>query len=326
MKAYSLDLRQKVIDAYNQKEGSQRQLAKRFSVSLSFVQDLLKRYREDQTIEPRAHGGGAPTKLNDEQRGVIRKLVEEENDAILVELCERLEQQSQVRVSRATMGRMLQKLGITRKKKSFYASERHSERVQRLRMEYWHTLGGVKLSDLVFIDEAGVNLAMSRRYARSLKGTRAYGERPGERGKNVTMIGGISLQGFVASLTFQGGTNGIAFQTYITEVLVPNLWEGACVVMDNFSSHKVDGIREAIEAVGARLVYLPPYSPDFNPIENCWSKVKEFLRTQAARTYEALDQAITEAFNSVTTKDLIGWFSHCCYYVEPTVPDCIAPI
>jgi transposase len=111
------------------------------------------------------------------------------------------------------------------------------------------------------------------------------------------MIGAVSLQGFVASLTFLGGTDSLAFQTYVSEVLVANLWQGACVVMDNFSSHKVAGIREAIEAVGARLVYLPPCSPNFNPIENCWSKVKEFLRSKAASTYEALDQVITEAFN-----------------------------
>lgn len=200
----------------------------------------------------------------------------------------------------------------------------------------------MKLSDLVFVDEAGVNLAMSRRYARSLKGTRAYGDRPDGRGKNVTMIGAVSLQGFVASLTFQGGTDSLAFQTYITEVLVPSLWKGACVVLDNFSSHKVAGIKEAIEAAGARLVYLPPYSPDFNPIENCWcgghcrfpaaverqqgrqSKVKEFLRSQAARTYEALDQAITDAFNAVTIKDMIGWFTHCCYYIAPDASDCTA--
>jgi len=116
MKAYSLDLRQKVIDAYNRKEGSQRQLAKRFSVSLSFIQDLLKRYREDKTIEPRAHSGGCPAKLNDEQVALVVKLVEDDNDAILVELCERLEQQSGARVSRATMGRITQKLCLTRKK------------------------------------------------------------------------------------------------------------------------------------------------------------------------------------------------------------------
>jgi transposase len=96
--------------------------------------------------------------------------------------------------------------------------------------------------------------------------------------------------------------------------------------MDPFSSHKVAGIQEALEAVGARLVYLPPYSPDFNPIEQCWSKVKEYLRSQAARTYEALDQAITAAFKAVTTKDLIGGFTHCCYYVSPDASDCTALI
>jgi transposase len=115
----------------------------------------------------------------------------------------------------------------------------------------------------------GVNLAISRRYARSLQGTRAYGDRPDGRGKNVTMIGAVSLQGFIATLTFQGGTDSLAFQTYVNEVLVPNL-------MDNFSSHEAVGIKAAIEAVGVRVVYLPPYSPEFNPIENCWSKVKEY--------------------------------------------------
>lgn len=195
--------------------------------------------------------------------------------------------------------------------------------MQQLRVEYWRTVGAVKLSDLVFEGVAGVNLAMSRRYARSLKGTRAYGERPDGRGKNVTMIGGVSVQGVVAALTFQGGTDSLAFQTYVTEVLVPNLWKGACVVMDNFSSHKVAGIKEAIEAAGARLVYLPPYSPDFNPIENCWSKVKEYLRAAAARTCEALDQAITKAFDAVTTQDMAGWFTHCCYYDSPDTSNCI---
>jgi transposase len=116
MKAYSIDLRQKVLEAYNRQEGSQRQLAKRFSVSLSFIQDLLKRYREDGTIAPRAHGGGARAKLNDEQVAWVEGLVEEDNDAILVELCERLEQRRGIRVSRATMGRVTQKLLLTRKK------------------------------------------------------------------------------------------------------------------------------------------------------------------------------------------------------------------
>ncbi|PIG91150.1 helix-turn-helix domain-containing protein [Gloeocapsopsis sp. IPPAS B-1203] len=118
MKAYSVDLRQKIIEAYNQQEGSQRQLAKRFRVSLSFIENLLKRYRTNGTVEPRAHGGGRIAKLSIEQEQVLVNLVAEDNDAILVELCARLEQQTGVRVSRATMGRIVQKLKLTRKKNS----------------------------------------------------------------------------------------------------------------------------------------------------------------------------------------------------------------
>ncbi|WP_169158227.1 transposase [Brasilonema bromeliae] len=113
---------------------------------------------------------------------------------------------------------------------------------------------------------------MTRLYARAFKGKRAHGARPDKRGKNVTVIGAIAygratlnaLRGIVAGMTFKGGTDKMAFQTYVEQVLVPNLWEGACVVMDNFSSHKVAGIQEAIEAAGAHLVYLSPYSPDFS--------------------------------------------------------------
>lgn len=108
-----------------------------------------------------------------------------------------------------------------------------------------------------------------------------------------------------------------AFETYVTQVLVPSLWKGACVVMDNLAAHKVASIRQSIEAAGARLVYLSPYSPDFNPIENCWSKVKELLRSRAARTYAQLDQAITDALTAVTTQDISGWFTHCCYCIAP---------
>ena len=129
MKAYSLDLRQKVIDAYNHQEGSQRQLAKRFKVSLSFVQDLLKRYREDGTIEARPHGGGQPAKLTVEQVAIVATLVEEDNDVLLVELCERLEHRTQVSVSRATMGRLTQKLMLTRRKKPLLTAEANSERI-----------------------------------------------------------------------------------------------------------------------------------------------------------------------------------------------------
>ena len=182
-----------------------------------------------------------------------------------------------------------------------------------LRQEYREEIRDIRPEDLVFIDETGVNLMMVRLYARALKGERATGERPDKQGSNVTLIGAMSLNGIVAALSLDGGINGDIFKYFIEHILVPNLWIGACVVMDNLSSHGVDGIRELIEAAGAKLVYLSPYSPDFNPIENCWSKVKEFLRSVGARSREALDQAITDALNAVTLNDIKGWFTYRCY-------------
>ena len=198
-----------------------------------------------------------------------------------------------------------------------HATERDTKRVQLLRVQYWHEIGEVELENLVFVDETGSNLAMTRRYARSLKGSRAYNDAPYQRGNNLTLIGAMALRGLVGEMTLPGATDALAFRTYVKQVLVPNLWAGACVVMDNLPAHKVAGIREAIEAVGATVIYLSPYSPDFSPIENCWSKVKEFLRARAARTYTELEQAITDALAAVTTKDIIGWFTHCCCYISP---------
>lgn len=162
MKAYSNDLRQKILEAYLKGEGSIRQVAKRFSVSKSFVEKLLKRYRETDQIEALPRGGKVPAKLTTEQVRLVAQLVEADNDATLEELCEQLVEAIQVRVSRATMGRVVQKLKLTRKKKTFHASEAQSERVQKLRVQYWTTIGAVKLDDLVLIDETGVNLAMTR--------------------------------------------------------------------------------------------------------------------------------------------------------------------
>ena len=125
--------------------------------------------------------------------------------------------------------------------------------------------------DLVFVDESGVNCAMTRLYARSPKGQRAFGHAPRNWGQNVSIIGALGLQGPLASGYLVGATDGAAFLAYVEQRLVPALWPGAVVVMDNLRAHKVRGVRETIEAVGARVLYLPPYSPDFNPIELAWS-------------------------------------------------------
>lgn len=154
---------------------------------------------------------------------------------------------------------------------------------------------------------------MTRTYARSVKGERAYGVRPYPRGENITLIGAIALKGFLGAMTINGGTNGDVFQVYVEQILVPCLWPGATVVMDNLPAHKINCIQKLIEAAGARVVYLSAYSPDFNPIENCWSSVKEYLRSSAARTREALETAINNAIDLVTLEDIRNWFAHCCY-------------
>ena len=162
----------------------------------------------------------------------------------------------------------------------------------------------------VFVDESGVNIGMARLFARSIRGERAVGKIPRNTGENVSLIGALSLDGLIATMSVKGSVDRDVFLTHLSPVLLPQLWPGAIVVMDNLKVHHATAVRAALEAVGARLVFLPPYSPDLSPIELCWSKVKQFLRSQTAPTYEALHQAITQAVNAITEDDPFGWFAH----------------
>lgn len=199
------------------------------------------------------------------------------------------------------------------KKKTLHPAQAESERVQLLRFEYWQVMAHTDPEDIIFIDETGINLGLSRTYARSIQGRRAYGTKPYYRGENVTLIGALSLQGLLGSMTVNGGTDGATFRVFVEKILIPCLWSGAVVIMDNLFAHKVKGITKLIEAVGAKVIYLSPYSPDLNPIENYWSKLKEYLRSVAARTRETLESALVQGFELITCKDIRNWFTHCCY-------------
>ena len=153
------------------------------------------------------------------------------------------------------------------------------------------------------MDESGVNRAMTRLHARSLRGTRASGLAPRHRGENVTIPGALTLRGPLECMCIAGATTGAVFLTYLERVLLPQLWPGAVVVMDNLSAHKLKAVRQKIEAAGARWLYLPPYGPDFNPIEPSWSKLKSHLRKVAARTTAALDRAIAEGLRQISPQD-----------------------
>ncbi|MEQ8381876.1 MAG: IS630 family transposase [Coleofasciculus sp. A1-SPW-01] len=169
----------------------------------------------------------------------------------------------------------------------------------------------------MFIDEMGIQLSLCRTHARSPKGQRAYGSKPYSRGKNVSVIGAIALKGFLGCMTLEGTTNGDAFQVFVEKVLLNCLWPGAVVVMDNLSAHKVASIESIIEKAGAKVIYLSPYSPDFNPIENCWSKLKQYLRKAAARCRDIVEQALVNAIDLVTPTDIRNWLAHGCYCTTP---------
>ena len=154
---------------------------------------------------------------------------------------------------------------------------------------------------------------MTRQYGRAPRGERVVGAVPQNYGANVTMLAALSRQGVGAVMTVDGATDAAVFHAYVEHVLCPTLVPGDVVIMDNLRAHKVAGIRERIEACGARLIYLPPYSPDLSPIEPCWSKLKALLRTAQARTREALDAAIQQVLAAVTASDARGWFRHCGY-------------
>ena len=185
--------------------------------------------------------------------------------------------------------------------------------MKALRQAFAEQVAGVREEDLVFVDESGVNRAMTRTHARSPRGRRAYGSAPRNWGDNVSILGALCLRGTLEPMCVNGATDGRVFLTYLENFLVPQLWPGAVVIMDNLGAHKVKGVREQIEAAGARLLYLSPYSPDFNPIEMAWSKLKNFLRKVAARTSETLDRAIGEGLRAVSASDAEGYFAHCGY-------------
>jgi transposase len=157
---------------------------------------------------------------------------------------------------------------------------------------------------------------MTRLYARCLGGPRIHEATPGSHWKILTILGAMSTRGMIATMTIEEATDTDIFLAYLDHVLCPQLRPGDVVVMDNLSSHKVKGVRERIEAAGAELLYLPPYSPDLNPIEKAWSKLKLLLRTAKARTREVLDQAITDLLPQITPENAQAWFRFSGYGVH----------
>ena len=179
----------------------------------------------------------------------------------------------------------------------------------------WRLLvaGEIDAQRLVFVDECGTNTSLNPLYAWSRRGERAYGEAPRNWGSNVTLLASMTREGMGACIAVEGATTKAVFEAYVEEALAPSLRPGQVVVMDNLSSHKSQRVRELIEGRGCELLYLPPYSPDLNPIEQAFAKLKASLRRAQARTFGALIEAMGRGLGEITDQDASGFFRHCGY-------------
>jgi transposase len=166
------------------------------------------------------------------------------------------------------------------------------------------------------LDETGATTQMTRNYGRAPRGQRVPEATPQGHWQTLTLLAALTTRGLEAPMTIPEPTDGDIFLAYVEQVLCPRLRPGQVVILDNLSAHKVAGVRERIEAAGARLLYLPPYSPDLNPIEQAWSKLKQILRSLKARTAETLEGAVADALNAITVENAIGWLSHCGYGLQ----------
>ncbi len=176
----------------------------------------------------------------------------------------------------------------------------------------------LRIEDLVFVDESGVDTRLVRRYARAHQSERAHGQCPFGSYERLTVLSALALEGILAPMSTAHATDTAVFLAYLDQVLIPELQEkkpGAVVVLDNLKPHKVPEVKEKLEAAGLGLLYLPAYSPDLSPIEPAWSKVKSLLRAAAARTRDALEAALATALDAITPTDACSFFAHCGYLV-----------
>src|SRR5947207_10889930 len=309
MRAFSNDLRERIVAAVERGGHTLHQLAELFMVDVSVIVRLLQRKRQTGSVAPKPHAGGPPPKLNDAAQARLLALVRKHPDATLAELRDQLG----IDCGLTTIHRALQRHQITRKKRSLHANERDSPKVQVERAAFEEKMAEVDPAHLVFVDETGATTSMTRTHGRAPVGERVTASAPGG-WENVTCIVGLRQSGVVAPFAFSGATDQLAFETYVEKVLVPTLQPSDVVVWDNLQAHKSAAVRAAVEAAGATVQRLPPYSPDETPIEELFSKTKEFLRSVGARTADTLIAAMAVALDLVTPSDIQGWFQHRCSY------------
>lgn len=311
MAAYSQDLRERVVRGLERGEGATA-IARRLEVSVRWVYHVKERYEGAGERSAQRVGGYRRSRVA-EMEPRIRAWIGAQVDMTLAELCERLAEHG-VTIKTTTLWHQLNKWNLTLKK-TLRASEQEREDVKTERIAWKETQPGLDVGALVFIDETSANTQMTRARGRSPKGARCHASVPGGHGKTTTFIAGLRVNAVTAPMVLDGPMDTDAFLVYVRQCLGPTLQPGDIVIADNLGSHKTDEVRKAIEAVGAAILYLPPSSPDFNPIEMFFSKLKALLKKAAHRTVDALWNVIGKLLDTFSPQEFANYFKAAGYRV-----------
>lgn len=309
---YSLDLRTKIVSVYEAGKTSIRKVAEQFMVNPKTVVSLIKLKRETESLEPKKSGNPTPSEL-EAHKELIVATIEAHPDWTLWQYCEEIGEKTGVYVTTGAMCRYLKKQKLTLKKKTYRSEKAASEECQQERLDYWQELKDVKPEDLICIDETGIWEGMEKTTARSLEGRRAFSHRRTYKGQKHTVIGAISIDGLVCIKTIKDSMKGEDFESFVREDLCPKLSKGKVVIMDNLNSHKKEIVQQMITDTGAKPLYLPRYSPDFNPIEMLWSVLKAFIRQFKPQTLFAIQQVLRIFLMLLDKSFFKNWFTKCCY-------------
>ncbi|MPR12644.1 IS630 family transposase [Microvirga tunisiensis] len=306
----SQDLRRRIVRAV-EKGSSIRQAAARDEVSPSAAVKLIRRVRETGLVTPERIGGHRRPVLEPYQ-DLLRSLVEAKSGITLSEIQAELRIRGIEVQALSTIHLMLKRMDLTQKK-TLRAAEQDRPDVaqQRQRFRVWQRF--MDASHFVFLDETGTATNMTRRYGRAPRGQRVVDATPYGHWLTTTFVAGLRERGIIAPLVVDGPMRGEIFRAYVEQMLARALSPGDVVVLDNLAAHKVAGVEEAIRAVGGSILYLPPYSPDLNPIEQLFAKLKALLRKAGARTKEALWTTIGELLDAFSSDECRNYLRNCGY-------------
>jgi transposase len=312
MKSYSMDLRERVL-ADCDAGLSTPEVASKYKVSPAWVRRLKQRRRHSGEVGPRTQRHG-PRPSWESYADRLKEAINAQPDSTLEELRQRLG----LTVALSTLWRAVDALGLSFKKKVARAAEQDRPDVQQQRQQFKANQENLDPEKLVFLDETWASTNMTRLYGWAAVGERLVEAVPHGHWKRTTFVAGLRIGGLIAAMTVDGSINGDLFMAYLEQVLIPSLKPGDVVVMDNLAVHKRAGVRQAIEKAGCTVLYLPPYSPDLNPIEKVFSKLKALLRKAKERTVQGLQSFLGWCSDAFSPEECANYFLHCGYTATPS--------